>query len=79
MPNRHVASWSTIDARVALSLADAIRSSAAKGLSVSISVQNLLDRDPPGVAVNAFTSLGYDPTNANPLDRFVALELKKVW
>jgi len=54
------------------------------GTSILLSVRNLLDTDPPyvadigaGVTDGLSEPIGYDPANANPLGRYVALELRK--
>jgi outer membrane receptor protein involved in Fe transport len=49
----------------------------ARGLSVALSAQNLFDADPP--FVNRFTGFGYDAANADPIGRFVALQIIKSW
>jgi outer membrane receptor protein involved in Fe transport len=47
------------------------------GLTVSLSAQNLFDTDPP--FVNQSSGIGYDASSADPLGRFVALQLIKRW
>lgn len=75
-----ISAYATVDARVAYAFGPRNASGALSGLTVSISAQNLLDEDPPRTAVlTQFTDLGFDPTNANPLGRFVAVEIQKVW
>ncbi len=50
------------------------------GVSLSLIVLNVLNRDPPYVMNStALYPVNYDPTNANPLGRFVALALRKKW
>ena len=68
-----VGSWTTFDAGVSfLFPAD---------ISARISILNLLDEDPPFVSLPTVADviLGYDPANASPRGRFVALELSKRW
>jgi iron complex outermembrane receptor protein len=73
-------SYTTIDARLAYSFSEKFSSGPLSGLTVAASVQNLLDEDPPSTRIVSQTSdLGFDPTNANPLGRFIALELTKTW
>nr|WP_246371140.1 TonB-dependent receptor [Phenylobacterium haematophilum] len=50
---------------------------ALDGLSVALNVQNLFDSDPP--FYDGPTGIGYDPANADPLGRFVSLQLTKRW
>jgi outer membrane receptor protein involved in Fe transport len=73
-----ISSWTTFDLylRYQLAIGEPL-----DGLSLALSVQNLFDEDPPYVeippGVNA--NPGYDPTNADPLGRLVALQLTKAW
>jgi iron complex outermembrane receptor protein len=76
--NPPVASWTTIDAQ--LSYAHPIQSGPFAGLRIALSVQNLLDRNPPFLSNPFYSSgLNYDSTNASPLGRFVSLQVSKVW
>ncbi|WP_162875638.1 TonB-dependent receptor [Sphingomonas crusticola] len=54
------------------------------GLAIYLTVQNLLNRDPPfaadlgaGVTDGLSEPIGYDPSNANPLRRYLSIELRK--
>lgn len=75
-----IASWLTFDLHLRYVLGGT-RSGSLDGMSVALSAQNLLDRDPPFVAIPDFINAnpGYDPTNADPLGRFVALSISKSW
>lgn len=81
--SRDVESWTTLD----LSLSYQFGSRGAGVLDdvrLSLSVQNLLDEAPPFVerdlsAQALFQPVGFDPTNANPLGRFLTLGLAKKW
>lgn len=67
-------SWTTIDAQLAW------RSQAtnwSQGLSLALSVQNLFNADPP--FYDDPQGVGYDTANADPLGRFVSLQLTKRW
>jgi len=72
-----VDSWVTVDLFGQLSLGEIFRSPVWSGMTVSISAQNVFDKDPPFAA--APLGANYDPANANPLGRFVAAELRKRW
>jgi outer membrane receptor protein involved in Fe transport len=75
-----VDSYTTVDARLGYSFSNRFSSGLLSGLSIAASVQNLADEDPPStVIVNAASDLGFDTTNANPLGRFIALEITKTW
>lgn len=79
-PQVAISSWTTIDARLAWKFGDSSRPSPQRNITLSLSVQNAFNRQPPQVSTaNPFNSLGYDPTNANPLGRFLAAEIQKAW
>ena len=79
-PQVAIASWTTIDGRIAWKFDDGWHLSQRGSVTLSLSVQNALNRKPPQVSTaNPLNSLGYDPTNANPLGRFVAAEIQKAW
>ena len=71
-------SWTTADAQVAWRpQGPSAGEGLDKGLSLALSVQNLFDTDPP--FYDAPQGVGYDPANADPLGRFVSLQLTKRW
>ncbi len=72
-PNREVISWTTLD----LGLGYAFRAGALNGFAARFNVRNAFDQDPP--FFNNPTGIGYDPENADPIGRFVSLELTKTW
>ena len=53
------------------------------GVRLSISLQNVFDEDPPFIsgppATSTAVNAGFDPANASPLGRFIAVELTKTW
>jgi outer membrane receptor protein involved in Fe transport len=52
------------------------------GLRLSVSVRNLFDEQPPFVQSPTFSGGGqfnYDPANADPIGRFVSVQLTKRW
>jgi len=67
-------SWTTVDAQITWRAQGAGWS---KGLSAALSVQNLFDTDPP--FYDDPQGVGYDTANADPLGRFVSLQLTKRW
>ncbi len=75
-----IASWTTFDLHLRYGI-DGLGSGIWRGASLALSVQNLFDRAPPFVATPAFinSNPGYDPANADPLGRFVALTVSKAW
>lgn len=75
-----VSSHATVDARLAYDFSGRFGSGFLSGVTVAASAQNLLDRDPPRTAVlNEIRDMGFDPTNANPMGRFIAVEISKSW
>lgn len=73
-----ISSYTTADARVAYDFGDTSGEGFGNGLVIALSALNLLDRDPPRTAiVSAIGDLGFDPVNASPLGRMVALEISK--
>jgi iron complex outermembrane recepter protein len=78
--NPPIASWTTFDLNATLNPDAYFDSPGWRGFSLSLIVLNVLNRDPPYVMnATAIYPVNYDPTNANPLGRFVALALRKKW
>lgn len=78
LPQR-VGSYTTVDVRLAHTFA-AGETRLLSGLTIAASARNLFDRDPPHLAVlDPLMDMGFDPTNAHPLGRLVALDLVKIW
>jgi outer membrane receptor protein involved in Fe transport len=71
---KRIDSWTTLDAQIAWR---AQGGGWTKGLSAALSVQNLFDTDPP--FYDDPQGVGYDTANADPLGRFVSLQLTKRW
>lgn len=77
-PAEPVHSWTTVDLQFGYRLGR--ESGPLRGVDLSISVTNLLDRAPPYVNNRtAFSASGFDPENASPLGRMVAVQLVKSW
>jgi iron complex outermembrane receptor protein len=75
VPPAHVSSWTTIDTSVTYQTAKG--RGLLDDLAVTLGVTNLLDRNPPYVVSYEAVGLNYDGANANPLGRFVFLQLSK--
>jgi outer membrane receptor protein involved in Fe transport len=73
-----IKSWTTVDLSVFYDTRDKAKNPILHNTTFRLSVLNLLDEDPP-VTVNqpSFGTFGYDPTNASPLNRFIAFDLTK--
>lgn len=74
VPPRSVSAWTTLDVQLRYRPQ---WGGWLRGLSFSLSIQNLFDSDPP--FVNRTTGQAYDATNADPLGRFIAFQLIKSW
>ncbi|WP_377315629.1 TonB-dependent receptor [Rhizorhabdus histidinilytica] len=74
LPRRSVGAWTTLDAQLRYAPE---RPGWPKGLSIALSITNLLATDPP--FVNNAGGFGYDPANADPLGRVASLQLTKRW
>ena len=73
-----IASWTTVDVNLSYSIPPKDNGGLLQDTVLRFSVINLFDQDPPATPENANFSLArYDPTNASPLGRFVALEFTK--
>jgi outer membrane receptor protein involved in Fe transport len=73
-------SYTTVDARLAYDFSNRFPAGFLSGVIVAANVQNVLDEDPPATAVLLpSVDRGFDVANANPLGRFVALEISKKW
>ncbi|WP_447763423.1 TonB-dependent receptor [Sphingopyxis panaciterrae] len=78
LPAARVSSWTTVDA----SLSQRIGGNDGRdsGLTLSLSVQNLFDRDPPfAELVSSTSALGYNPEKANPYGRTVSIQAVIRW
>ena len=68
-----VGAWDSLDGRLGWSPAGG----SAAGLGLALTVQNLLDEDPP--FHDAASGYGFDPGQGNPFGRVVALQLIRRW
>lgn len=82
LANSKVDSLTTVDLRLSYDFSNKFSSGFLSGFNVALSAQNVLDEDPPSVFVTPTSStfdLGFDPVNADPLGRLIALEFTKTW
>jgi iron complex outermembrane receptor protein len=77
--NPPIASWTTVDLNATLNVDSYFQANAIKGVALSLTALNAFNRSPPFVDAAALFHVNYDPSNASPLGRFVALTLKKKW
>jgi iron complex outermembrane receptor protein len=81
LPVGSIDSWTTLDASVAYEFSGDEVALLRKAV-ISIGAQNLLDEAPPRVSGSGAITLlpvGYDAANANALQRFLSVELKKTF
>jgi iron complex outermembrane receptor protein len=77
---RSVDAYTTVDLRVAYDFSNRFKSGLLAGFAVGLSAQNALDEDPPATAISASGfDVGYDPANASPIGRLIAIEFTKTW
>jgi hypothetical protein len=74
-----VASWTTADANINYEFS--VEHGALHGTSLTLSVRNLTNRDPPFVLSTdpVDAPINFDGANANPLGRFISVQLRKKW
>ena len=71
-------SWTTVDLNLAYNTGRSQNGSLLSDTVFRLSVINLFDENPPETpSFPAAGIFGYDPTNASPLNRFVAFEINK--
>ena len=74
-----VASWTTVDLNATINADAYFQAIGWRGVSLSFTGLNVLNRNPPFVDAASLFGANYDPSNASPLGRFVALTVKKKW
>jgi iron complex outermembrane recepter protein len=77
--NPPVSSWTTVDLNAVINADAYLQSTGWKGVSLSLIALNALNRNPPYVDAASLFHVNYDPANASPLGRFVALTVRKKW
>lgn len=70
---RRIHAWTTADLNLRLTPPGP----AWRGLTITLNLRNLFDRDPP--FYDSPLGIGYDPTNADPIGRFASVQLSKRW
>jgi outer membrane receptor protein involved in Fe transport len=73
IPNRRIASYSTVDAQLGYSTGETDRW--FENTEITLSATNLFDANPPFVN----TEFGYDRANTPPMARLVTVSLRKKW
>jgi iron complex outermembrane receptor protein len=82
-PQQRIASWTTGDLYLGYNTGRVASVRLLENLTVALSVQNVTNQAPPyaQVAPNipGENFIPFDPTNASPVGRLIALQLKKSW
>jgi iron complex outermembrane recepter protein len=76
IPNRNVASWTTLDMQVSY-IIDTQSTSPFAGTKFSLAARNLFNRQPP--FVNNASGVGFDLLNANLEGRVISLTVSRKW
>jgi iron complex outermembrane receptor protein len=76
-PEAHISSWTTADAVASYDFGP--NKGSFDGLSLTLSITNLTNREPPFVHIPYGFGLDYDGANANPIGRYFSLLLQKRW
>ncbi len=74
-----VSSWTTIDLNLSYDTGDQYDSPWLENTVFSLSVQNLLDQDPPFVKGSSGANRNFDPDNATARGRFIAFQITRKW
>ena len=77
-PTEPVSSWTTVDLGLSYRVGDNDTRSLLQNINISLNIQNLFAEDPPFVNAGD-AALQFDATNANPLGRFVSVQINKRW
>jgi len=71
-------SWTTVDLSLSYDTRENPGNSFLDNTVLRLSVLNAFDEDPPStIDTPSFAIFGFDPTNASPLNRFIAIEVTK--
>ena len=74
-PRERVDAWTTVD----LNLRYQFGGGVARGVALSANIVNLFNQGPPFLTAVPPLVMNYDPSNADVLGRFVAVQLSKEW
>lgn len=81
-PATDIDSWTTVDLQLAYDTGPAQLTGGGwlNDLRIALSAQNVFDEDPPFMTSPiVFFAIGFDPTNASPVGRFLSLTATKRW
>jgi iron complex outermembrane receptor protein len=84
-PRQSIDAWTTGDLYFSYDASEVAPATWMRGLTISLSIQNVTNEEPPYAQIPPefllpdVNPLPFDPTNASPLGRFVALQVTKHW
>jgi iron complex outermembrane receptor protein len=84
-PAQSIGAWATGDLYFALKTAHRWPSPALRNLTVALNVNNVTDKRPPYVQIPAAdlnpgqNAIPFDPANASPVGRLIAIQVTKAW
>jgi outer membrane receptor protein involved in Fe transport len=84
-PRQRIDAWTTGDLYFSYDANDARSAAWMRGMRIALSIQNVTNEEPPFTQIPAefvlpgANPLPFDPTNASPLGRFIALQVSKHW
>ena len=77
-PAEPVHSWTTVDLQLGYDLGG--HTLALRGTRLALNITNLFDQAPPYVDNRTpYSASGFDPENASPIGRMIAIQLVKAW
>lgn len=75
LSGKPIRAWKTVDLEIGYAVPR--KAGALSGVSIALAVRNLFDAAPP--FYDSPVGVGYDAANADPLGRYVSLQLTKRW
>jgi iron complex outermembrane receptor protein len=78
LPEQRVASWTALDGQIRYVFGE---TGFRSNTELALTVQNLMDRRPPFVNASELgsVSVGFDPTNASAVGRFLTCQVTMRW
>lgn len=77
-PAQNVSAWTTVDWQLSYHMPDLWGFTDQSGFKLALDVQNVFDEAPPFIAVpKGLNNVGFDPLNASPIGRAIAISITK--
>jgi len=82
-PTQKIGAWTTADVNLSYKTGTAVSAYWLRNLTIALNVQNITDAKPPYVSIPDVligqNPIPFDPANASPVGRLIALQLSKLW